>query len=75
MMPLDAKLQSNHFIILRRSPGCPFCPPNAVGEAVEVITKTPIRYTQELTSVEGVLQLEPTSSEGLFFRLSGAKVS
>jgi hypothetical protein len=75
MMPLSAGLETNHFAILRRSPGCPFCPPNQMGEAVEVTAKKPIRYTQDLVTVEGVLQLESTSSEGLFFRLSEAKTS
>jgi hypothetical protein len=72
ILPLEATSRSAHFMLVRRNTGCPFCPPNAPTEAVEVFAARPIDYTGEEIAVTGRLGLQPASDQGLFFRLDSA---
>ena len=74
MLPVEATTRSRHFVLTRRSAGCPFCPPNEPTEAIEVFALKPIAYTQSPVTVTGTLRLVARSEQGLFFRLEGAKV-
>ncbi|WP_375381880.1 hypothetical protein [uncultured Sphingomonas sp.] len=74
MLPVDASTTSPHFVLTRRSTGCPFCPPNEPTEAIEVFSAKPVAYTQAPVTVSGTLHLVGRSEQGLFFRLDGAKV-
>jgi hypothetical protein len=74
MTPLDASGVTRHFILTRRSTGCPFCPPNEANEAIEVFTERPVQYADRQILVTGKLTLLSNSNEGLFFRMQGAKV-
>jgi len=60
--------------LLRRSPGCPFCPPSEATEVVEVMSTKAIAPTADLIIVEGRLKLVAESSQGFFYRLEGAVV-
>ncbi len=75
ILPVESGSRFRHFIVTRRSTGCPFCPPNAVGEAVEVFAAAPLRYTPAQVTVTGRLTLVGSSAEGLFYRLDQAAVS
>lgn len=72
ILPLEATSRSAHFMLVRRNTGCPFCPPNAPTEAVEVFAAKPVDYTGEEIAVTGRLGLQGTSDQGLFFRLDSA---
>lgn len=74
ILPLEASSRSTHFMIVRRNTGCPFCPPNAPTEAVEVRTPLPVSYTGDEVVASGRLHLVSSSSEGLFFQLQDATV-
>ncbi len=74
MLPVEANTTSPHFVLTRRSAGCPFCPPNEPTEAIEVFAAKPVAYTQSPVTVSGMLHLVGRSERGLFFRLDGAKV-
>lgn len=74
ILPLDPTPSSRHFMLVRRNTGCPFCPPNAPTEAVEVMADAPVRYTGDEVRMTGRLKLVPSSGDGLFFRLQGASV-
>lgn len=74
MLPVEASTTSAHFVLTRRSTGCPFCPPNEPSEAIEVFATRPVVYTQDPIAIEGTLQLVSQSAQGLFFRMSGAVV-
>ena len=74
MLPVEASPTSAHFVLTRRSAGCPFCPPNEPTEAIEVFAAKPYAYTQSPVTVEGTLHLVGRSARGLFFRLDKAKV-
>ncbi len=74
ILPLEPTSQSAHFSLVRRNTACPFCPPNAPTEAVEVFAKAAVRYTGEELAMEGDLKLVAASDQGLFFRLQNAEV-
>ena len=74
MSPLETGADTRHFIVTRRSTTCPFCPPNAATEAVEVRLDRPVQRTDEEVVVVGRLSLVATSDEGLFYALGGASL-
>ncbi|MDB5484084.1 MAG: hypothetical protein JWO83_5137 [Caulobacteraceae bacterium] len=74
ILPLETTSRSAHFMLVRRNTGCPFCPPNAPTEAVEIFSRQPVRYTGEEIAVTGRLKLVPSSDQGLFFQLADADV-
>ena len=74
ILPLEPSSRSAHFMVVRRNTGCPFCPPNAPTEAVEVRSLAPVSYTGEEVIATGRLQLVSSSGDGLFFRLEDASV-
>ena len=75
MTPLEAAPQTRHFILTRRDTTCPFCPPNAATEAVEVTLDRPVAFTRSEVRVEGRLELVSTSDASLFYRLASAKLT
>lgn len=75
MLPIETDVNSKHFIITRRSAGCPFCAPPELTEAVEVFLEVPVRYTAEPITVQGHLHLLSHSDAGLFYRVGEATVS
>lgn len=72
MLPLEPSTLATHFVLTRRSTGCPFCPPNEPAEAIEIRAQRPLRYTQQPTSLSGRLRLVTQSATGLFYRLEAA---
>lgn len=73
MLPVEKNLDSPHFVLTRRSSGCPFCPPNEPTEAIEIFATRPVAYTQAPIAVAGKLHLVRSSAEGLFYRLDQAE--
>lgn len=74
MLPLNTMMSSPFFILTRRSTGCPFCPPNEPTEAIQIMARVPIHYTQAPITVEGKLHLVSHSEDGLFYRLDQARL-
>ena len=74
MLPIETGTRVAHFILTRRSSGCPFCPPNEPTEAIEIFSAAPVDYTQAPVTIEGQLHLVARSELGLFYRLDHAKV-
>ena len=70
--PLQPSVEINHFILTRRSSGCPFCPPNEATEALEVFTRAKVRFDRRQWFVKGRLKLVSDSGQGLFFQLLDA---
>ena len=75
ILPLQASPVSRHFMLVRRNSGCPFCPPNAPTEALEIMADTPVAYTGEEVKITGRLKLIASSGDGLFFRLENAALA
>ncbi|WP_375397158.1 hypothetical protein [uncultured Sphingomonas sp.] len=74
MLTIEPNTRSAHFVITRRSSGCPFCPPNEPTEAIEVFATRPIDYTQAPIALKGTLHLVRSSAQGLFYRMDQAVV-
>lgn len=74
VLSLESASASMHFVLTRRSAGCPFCPPNEPTEAIEVFSQRFIKTTQAPITVEGRLHFVTHSDQGLFFRIDDAKI-
>lgn len=74
MLPIESSIHSAHFVITRRSSGCPFCPPNEPTEAIEIFATKAIDYTQAPIALKGTLHLVRSSERGLFYRMDNALV-
>ena len=73
MLSVEPTTRSPHFVLTRRSAGCPFCPPNEPTEAIEVFAVGPVDYRPTPVTVNGRLRLVAHSADGLFYRLDNAK--
>lgn len=73
--PLQTSVDIDHFILTRRSSGCPFCPPNEATEALEVFTRKKVHFERRQFFVKGRLKLVGDSNQGLFFQLTDATAS
>lgn len=72
MLPIEAREPFTHFLLSLRIPTCPFCPPGEANEVIEVFTKEPFRWDENLLTLSGRLELSNTTNDGLFFRLNDA---
>ena len=74
MLPLESTANFSHFLLSFRSPSCPYCPPGAANEIVEVFTKKPMQWSDELTSMRGTLTLADSRNDsGMFYQLKDAE--
>ena len=74
MLPLESTANFSHFLLSLRSPSCPYCPPGAVNEIVEVFTKAPMTWSDALTSMRGTLKLADSKNDsGMFYQLKDAE--
>lgn len=74
MLTLEPRTRSRHFLLTRRSTGCPFCPPNEPTEVIEIMTVAPVDYTQQPVTIAGRIHLVADSAQGLFYQMNGAKL-
>lgn len=74
MLPLDTGMTTQHFLLSKYTPVCPFCPPGAPNEVIEVTSASPIYKDDEMIGVTGRFSLERDGNAGLFYRLDGAEV-
>ncbi len=72
MMPLEAKDKFRHFLLSKRTPTCPFCPPGEPNEIIDVWTEKSVEYSDELITVKGTFELMNDREMGLFFKLKNA---
>jgi len=75
MMPLEAKEKFKHFLLAKRTPTCPFCPPGQPNEIVDVWMTGNVKYTEDLVTVKGRFELMNNTEMGLFFRLKNAELT
>ena len=73
MMPLEATEKFKHFLLSKRTPTCPFCPPGEPNEIVEVFTKKPVKYTEGIVVVTGTMTFTTNPDLGLFFQLKDSE--
>ena len=75
MLPLEAGGETNHFLLSRNTPVCPFCPPGRPNEVIEVRSSGPVYPDTGEVAVTGRFSLQHDASAGLFFRLDDADVA
>ena len=74
IMPLESKDKFKHFLLSRRTPVCPFCPPGEPNEIIDVTTEKPIAYTDDIVTLKGKFSLMNDRDMGLFFKLKDAVI-
>lgn len=74
IMPLEEANESNHFILTRYTPGCPFCDPANPNQTVEIFAAHPVPMKGSMITLTGRFTLQKTASAGLFFRLDQAQL-
>lgn len=74
MLPLESSEKFKHFILSKRTPTCPFCPPGEPNEIVDVWTKNPVKWDEGLVKVTGKFGFTKQKELGMFFKLSDAKM-
>lgn len=72
MLPLESKEQFTHFLLSKRTPTCPFCPPGEPNEIVEVFSKKPVKWDDGMVIVTGPLSFTTNPDLGLFFQIKDA---
>ena len=74
MLPLESTEKFKHFLVSKRTPTCPFCPPGEPNEIIDVWTDVPVAWTEDMVTVKGTFQLMNDKEMGLFFKLKDAKL-
>jgi uncharacterized protein len=74
MLPLEASDTFHHFLLSKRTPTCPFCPPGEPNEIVDVWTDQPAEWDDGAVTVTGNFTLMRDREMGLFFKLSEATI-
>lgn len=69
MLPLEPGDRQRHFLLSSVPTSCSFCTPAGPEGLIEVRTSTPVRYTLEAITVEGLLAVLKDDPYGLFFRV------
>jgi uncharacterized protein len=76
MLPLEPGDRQKHFLLSAVPTSCNFCTPAGPEGLIEVRTSTPVRYTLEAITVEGMLAVLKDDPYGLFYRVvEGQQVS
>lgn len=74
MLPLESSEKFKHFIISKRTPTCPFCPPGEPNEIADVWMEKPVGWDEDVIKVTGKFELMDNPELGLFFKITGARV-
>lgn len=72
MMPLEPGDKQSHFLLSSVPTSCSFCVPAGPEGLVEVRSKTPVRYTLDVVTVEGQLAVLNDDPYGMFYRVTQA---
>ncbi|HVE48259.1 MAG TPA: DUF3299 domain-containing protein [Casimicrobiaceae bacterium] len=72
MIPLDVGDKQKRFLLTAVPMHCSFCLPAGPDSLVEVVAKTPVKYTFEPIVVAGRFSVLKDDSTGLLYRLSDA---
>ncbi len=72
MAPLDPGERQSTFLLSSVPLTCPFCSPGGAESIIQVIARSPIRYTMEGMVVEGRFHVLANDALGFFYRLTDA---
>lgn len=74
ILPLEAEEKFTHFLMSKRSPSCPYCPPGNPNEIIEVFSEAPTEWEDDMVTYEGTFELIDNQDFGLFYKLGSAKL-
>jgi len=74
MLPVESTMKFKHFILAKRTPTCPFCPPGEPNEIVDVWLDKNIEYSERMLTVTGTFSFMNNQQFGMFFKLNHAAV-
>lgn len=72
MMPLEPGDKQSHFLLSSVPTSCSFCVPAGPEGLVEVRSKSPVRYTLDVVTVEGQMAVLNDDPYGMFYRVTQA---
>ena len=72
MIPLDVGDKQKRFLLTAVPPHCSFCLPAGPDAVVEIVAKTPVRYTFDPIVLSGKFSVLRDDGAGLLYRLSEA---
>lgn len=75
VLPLDPTEKFKHFLISKRTPTCPFCPPGEPNEIAEVFSKNAIEWEEGIVVATGTMEFTSNPELGLFFQIKDANVT
>ena len=74
ILPLESEEKFSHFLLSKRSPSCPYCPPGNPNEIIEVFSEKPTEWLDDMVTYEGTFELIDNQDFGLFYKLGSAKL-
>lgn len=74
MLPIDEGEYPKHFLLSKRTPTCPFCPPGEPNEVIEVYSQKGVYYDDSLLTMQGNFTLINNTENGVFFVMKDANV-
>lgn len=72
VLPLDGSDKTRHFLLTKRTPVCMFCPPGEPNEVIEVTSKAPVDWADDMVTVRGRFTLVNDGEKAIFFALRDA---
>jgi hypothetical protein len=69
MLPLEPGDRQKHFLLSAVPTSCNFCTPAGPEGLIEIRTNTPVRYTLDAITVEGLLAVLKDDPYGLYYRV------
>ncbi|MFO1435741.1 MAG: DUF3299 domain-containing protein [Gammaproteobacteria bacterium] len=74
MLPLEMEEKFTHYLLSKRTPTCPFCPPGEPNEIVEVFSKDPVEWEEGIVTITGVMKFTDKSENGMFFQMNDGQM-
>ena len=73
VLPLDGSDKTRHFLLTKRTPVCMFCPPGEPNEVIEVTSKKPVAWTENMVTLSVRFTLVNNGEKAIFFTLNDAE--
>lgn len=72
MLPMEDGEKPRHFLLSKRTPTCPFCPPGEPNEVIEVFSSKGVPYDDTMLTMQGKFKLINNTENGVFFVIKDA---
>jgi len=74
ILPLEPSEKFTHFLLSKRTPTCPFCPPGEPDEIIDVVVDQPVEWADDAVKVTGTFGLMNDQEFGMFFKITEARI-